>query len=321
MRAEPVNVLTLSPHVRDALARGDPVVALESAVISHGLPDPVALETAETLEADVRAAGAVPATVAVIDGRIQVGATHEELSRLRTPGVMKIAERDLAVASAGGFTGGLTVSATLAVAELAGIDVVSTGGIGGVHLGAESSWDISADLPALARHSVLVVSSGAKAICDVARTLEYLETAGVTVVAFGTDHFPDFYAVDSGLPAPHRVDTPEDAARILVARRALEQPGAVVVANPIPRADALPETEVRSAVSRALASASDVRGADLTPALLAALTELTGGRTLRANLALLRANARLAAAIAGALARHGRNTTGMPSQAMEHRGR
>lgn len=312
MRPEPPEFLDIAPQVHHALAQGDPVVALESAVISHGLPHPVGLETAEALEAEVRGGEAVPATVVVIDGRIRVGATPDELRRLRPSGVMKIAERDLAVAAAHRATGGTTVSATIAIAEATGIAVMSTGGIGGVHLGADTSWDVSADLPALARHSVLVVCAGAKAICDIAKTLEYLETAGVTVTAYGTNRFPNFYAVDSGFPAPHRVDTPEDAARILAAKRALGQPGAVIVARPIPLEDALPAADVAAAVARAAASAGDVRGADLTPALLTALTGITGGRTLRANLALLRANARLAAQVAGALARLTGRTRGMP---------
>jgi pseudouridine-5'-phosphate glycosidase len=281
-----------------ALREGRPVVALESAVISHGLPHPTGIETAYALEAEVRAAGAVPATIAVVDGRIVIGAARDELQRLTQPGTWKIAERDLAPAAAARATGGTTVSATIAAASLARIAVMSTGGIGGVHLGAEQTWDVSADLPALGRHSLVVVCAGAKAICDIGKTLEYLDTVGVTVVAYGTDRFPGFYAVDSGFAAPRRVDAPADAAAVLSFKRRLGQLGAVLVANPIPAEDALAFDAVTRAVGEALARTGHVRGGDLTPALLAALGEITGGRTLRANLSLLRANARLAAAIA-----------------------
>jgi pseudouridylate synthase len=299
------DAFTVAPEVRDALAARIPVVALESAVISHGLPSPVGIEIAAALEAEIRRSGAVPATVAVIDGRIVVGAAEAALRRLTDGVAMKIAERDLPVAVAAGATGGMTVSATIAAAAACGIAVMSTGGIGGVHLGGELSWDVSADLPALARHSVLVVCAGTKAICDIPKTLEYLDTAGVPVLAYGTDAFPYFYARDSGTAAPHRVDTPEAAAAVLAARRALRQPGGVLLAQPIPEAEALPAPTVDAAVGEAVRRTQGVRGAALTPALLAALAEITSGRTLRANLALLRANATLAAAISLALHRKG----------------
>lgn len=288
----------VSPEIREALGTAAPVVALESAVISHGLPHPTGLDTAAALEGEVRAHGAVPATIAVTGGRLLIGADAGELARLTGPETWKIAERDLPVAVAMRATGGTTVSATIAIAEMAGIDVLSTGGIGGVHLGAEHTWDVSADLPALARHSIVVICAGAKAVCDIARTLEYLDTAGVTVAAFGTDRFPNFYAVDSGLTAPRRIDEPRDAAVILGAKRRLGQPGAVLVANPIPHESALSADLVRKAVARAIARMENVHGGDLTPALLSALNEITGGATFRANLALLRANARLASLIA-----------------------
>lgn len=292
----------LNPAVARAVSDGAPVVALESAVISHGLPDPTGQEAAAAVEADVVAGGAIPATTAMVRGRITVGVDHDDLALLTVPGVWKIAERDLPVAVAARATGGLTVSATLAVAAACGIGVMSTGGIGGVHLGAEHTWDVSADLPALARHSAIVACAGAKAICDPGRTLEYLDTAGVTVVVYGADRFPNFYARDSGLPAPRRVDTSAACAAILAAKRRLRQPGAVLVAQPIPPADALPEAVVARAVAQAIATTGEVHGGDLTPALLAALAEITGGATVRANLALLRANAQLAAAIARAAA-------------------
>ncbi|MDP3769290.1 MAG: pseudouridine-5'-phosphate glycosidase [Dehalococcoidia bacterium] len=288
----------VSSEIREALSTATPVVALESAVISHGFPHPTGLDTAAALEAEVRAHGAVPATIAVTEGRLLVGAKADELARLTGPEAWKIAERDLPGAVAMRATGGTTVSATIAIAQRAGIDVLSTGGIGGVHLGAEHTWDVSADLPALARHSIIVVCAGAKAICDIAKTLEYLDTAGVTVAAFGTDRFPNFYAVDSGLTAPRRIDEPRDAAVILGAKRRLRQPGAVLVANPIPEAEALSSELVAAAVAQAAARTHNVRGGDITPALLSALSDITGGRTLRANLALLRANARLASLIA-----------------------
>ncbi|MDQ7819569.1 MAG: pseudouridine-5'-phosphate glycosidase [Armatimonadota bacterium] len=296
--------LDVSADVDRALAAGQPVVALESAVISHGLPGDLALHSAARMHQAVRDGGAVPAVIAVVDGRIRVGASGEDLARLLRPGVMKVAARDLPVAVAREACGGTTVSATVIVAERVGIQVVSTGGIGGVHLGAERTGDISADLGALAAHPVVVVCSGAKAICDVARTLEYLDTAGVTVVAYRTDRFPYFYAPDSGLPAPARIDSPAQAAAIWRAHRALGRRSALVVAQPVPAQDALTSEEVEQAVAAAVrkAEAAGVRGGDLTPFLLAALAELTGGRSLRANLALLRANAALAAEIATALA-------------------
>ncbi len=299
MRRRP-SAVDVGPQIAGALARGQPVVALESAVISHGLPHPTGLQTAAALEEQVRNAGALPATIAVIAGRVVVGATAGELSQVAAPGAIKIAARDLPLAAATSATGGTTVAATVAVADLVGIRVVATGGIGGVHLGAERTWDVSADLRALAEHPVAVVCAGAKAICDIEKTLEYLDTAGVTVVAYGVDRFPNFYARESGLPAPRRIDTPQQAARILAAKLSLDQHTALVIANPIPAADALASAEVDDAVRRATQRAAEagVRAGDLTPFLLAALADLTGGRSLRANLALLRANAALAGSVA-----------------------
>lgn len=294
----------VAPAVADALAHRRPVVALESAVISHGLPHPTSIQTAVALENIVRGGGAVPATIAVLAGRITVGLPTEELDRLMDSSVMKVAARDLPVAVATKATGGTTVSATITAAHLVGIQVVSTGGIGGVHVDAEPTWDVSADLPALACHPIAVVCAGAKAICDVKRTLEYLDTTGVTVVAYRTDQFPYFYARDSGLVAPRRIDTPDEAAAILAIKHALGQRTGLLIATPVPEAHALPANQVRDAVRRAAARAraASVRGADLTPFLLATLTEITGGQSLQANLALLRANAELAAAVAHAVA-------------------
>lgn len=281
------------------------MVALESAVVSHGLPVSLSLQVLVELEAEVRAAGAVPATVAVADGAVLVGATPDVVEGLCRPGVWKVAERDLPVAVARGATGGVTVSATVAVADQLGVAVVATGGIGGVHLGGSHTWDVSSDLRALAQHAVAVVCSGAKAVCDPELTLEYLDTAGVTVLGYRTDRFPYFYAQDSGFAVPHRADSPDEVASVLLAKRALGQRTGLLVANPPPGEAALSSDEVDRAVRAAVARASahGVRGADLTPYLLSALAELTGGRSLDANRALLRCNARLAAEVAVAWAR------------------
>jgi len=297
-------VLELTEEVARALQEGAPLVALETAVFSHGLPRPTALAAAEELEQEVRSAGALPAWVAVVDGKLVVGAPAAVVRRLLEPGVWKVAERDLPVAVARGATGGTTVSATVAVAHRVGIPVVTTGGIGGVHVGGSHSWDVSSDLHALAQHPVAVVSSGVKAVCDPALTLEYLDTAGVTVVGYRTDRFPYFYAQDSGLPVPHRADSPEEVAAVLRAKRSLGQASGLLLANPVPAEAALPLEEVHRAVRAAVARAAarGVGGADLTPYLLAALHDLTGGRSLAANTALLRSNARLAAQVAVALA-------------------
>lgn len=298
-------LIDVAPEVVDSLTRGRPVVALESAVVSHGLPHPLSLQTAVELENAVRTAGAIPATVTVIAGRIKVGTPPDELKRLASSTAIKIAARDLSVAAATSATGGTTVSAVVAIARLVGIDVAATGGIGGVHLGAERTWDVSADLRALAEHPIAIICAGAKAICDIGKTLEYLDTAGVTVVVYGSDRFPNFFARDSGFPAPRRIDTLQQAAAILAGARALNQQAAVVIASPIPTTDALSAAEVSAGVERAVdrATAAGIRGGDLTPYLLTALAELTGGRSLRANLALLRANAALAGAIAVAAKR------------------
>lgn len=294
--------IDFTPSVAEALEHHQPVVALESAVISHGLPPPTGMHAAQALETAVRAQGAVPATIAVIDGRIKVGLTDQMLPHLEREGLIKIAARDLSVALATGASGGATVSAAVVVADLVGIPVVSTGGIGGVHLGAAQSWDISADLRALADHPIAVVCAGAKAICDIARTLEVLESAGVTVVGYRTNRFPGFYTRDSGFVVPHRIETADEAARILAAKRALRERSGLLVANPIPSTDALPDSLVSDAVARAFdqAAAAGVRGGELTPYLLSALAALTDGASVRANLALLRANAAIAAEIARA---------------------
>jgi pseudouridine-5'-phosphate glycosidase len=291
----------LAPEVAAALAAGGPVVALESTIISHGMPWPRNLETARRLEAAIRAEGAVPATIAVLDGRIRVGLPDGDLERLATArGLAKLSRRDLAAAVATGGSGATTVAATMIGAALAGIAVFATGGIGGVHRGGEVSLDVSADLEELARTPVTVVCAGAKAILDLPRTLEYLETRGVPVLGFGTDALPAFYTRDSGLPVDRRVDSAAEVAAIMAAARRLGLGGGMLVANPIAPAHALPRATVDAAIATALAEAErdGVRGKDVTPFLLARLEAITGGASLAANIELVVGNARVGAAIA-----------------------
>lgn len=296
--------LRLTPEVDEALRAGRPVVALESTVITHGLPRPVNLETARELEAEVRAQGAVPATIAILAGTIRVGLTDEDLERLAVAAdAVKVSRRDLAAVLISGRTGATTVAATMICAHLAGIAVFATGGIGGVHRGAQQTMDISADLQELARTPVAVVCAGAKAILDLGLTLEVLETLGVPVIGYGTDEFPAFYTRTSGHRLDHRVDSPEQAAQLIRLHQTLT-PGGVLIANPIPPEDALPPDLVQDAVERALREAErqGIRGKAVTPFLLEAVRQATGGRSLTANVALLRHNAALAARIAAALA-------------------
>ncbi len=296
-------VFDISPEVSAAMASGAPVVALESAVFSHGLPRDVAPATARRLDEIVRAGGATPALVAVETGRVLVGGDLREIGYLLDGKAAKIAERDLAVAMAQRQSGGTTVSATAAAAAAIGIRVMATGGIGGVHLGAEESFDVSADLDALSRHRVVVVCAGAKAICDQARTAETLETLGVTVVGYRTDTMPAFYARSNGLRVPYRAESPAEIAAIAHAKRDLGDRGALLVVQPVPEGAALDGRVVDEAVQAALSSAraAGIRGGAVTPYLLKAIDAATGGRALGANLALLEANAGLAAAIASAL--------------------
>lgn len=298
--------LTFAPDVARALKDGAPVVALESTIITHGMPFPQNVETARRVEAEVRAHGAVPATMAVMDGRIHVGLTEAELDSLgQAQGVAKLSRADLAACLATGGTGATTVAATMICARLAGISVFATGGIGGVHRGAETSFDISADLPELAQTAVTVVAAGAKAILDLPKTLEWLETAGVPVIAFGQDQFPAFWSRESGLKAPLRMDRAEEIAAAARMRAALGLPGGQLVANPIPVAAEIPRAEIMPHVEAALAEAAarGIAAKAVTPFLLQRIYELTGGRSLEANIALVLNNARLGAAIAGALAR------------------
>lgn len=298
-------LLAFAPEVAAALAEHRPVVALESTIIAHGMPYPRNLDTARTVEADIRDGGAVPATIAVMDGTVRIGLGPDELGRLATDaGVAKLSRRDLPWALAAGRLGATTVAATMQAAHLAGIAVFVTGGIGGVHRGAETSFDVSADLEELGRTPVAVVCAGAKSILDLAKTLEVLETKGVPVIAVGQDAFPAFFTRSSGLDAPLRLDTPAAIARTLLAARALGNGQGAVIANPVPEADALPDALIGRAVDAALAEAeaAGVGGRDATPFLLAKLVELTGGRSLDTNIALVRNNARLGAAIAVELA-------------------
>ncbi|WP_431859453.1 pseudouridine-5'-phosphate glycosidase [Azospirillum sp.] len=297
--------LAPTPEVADALHEGRAVVALESTVIAHGMPYPQNAETGRALEAIIRAEGAVPATIAVLDGRIRVGLSDDDLERLATgTDVWKLSRRDLPVALATGADGATTVAATMIAAALAGIAVFATGGIGGVHRGAETSFDISADLDELARTSVCVVCAGAKSVLDLPKTLEYLETRGVPVLGYGTGDFPAFYARTSGLPVLRRCDTPVEVARILHAKWRLGLDGGVVLANPIPEADALDAGAMEAVIAQALhdAESRGIAGKAVTPFLLARLKELTEGRSLDANIALIRHNARVAALVAGAYA-------------------
>lgn len=297
--------LAFSREVRTALDRGEPVVALESTIITHGMPWPRNLETAAAVEAEVRGAGACPATIAVMKGRIHVGLTEAQLSALaQTKDAMKLSRADLAVCLAQGRTGATTVAATMIAAHLAGIGVFATGGIGGVHRGAETTFDISADLHELARTPVTVVASGAKAILDLPKTLEVLETLGVPVIAFGQDDLPAFWSRSSGLAAPLRMDSPAEIAAAQAMRVRLGLPGGQLVANPIPAADEIPSEVIGPAIAeaQAQAAAQGVAAKAVTPFLLERILEITDGRSLAANVALVKSNARLAAAIARELA-------------------
>lgn len=302
------DLLQLNDEVADALAGGAPVVALESTIITHGMPFPQNLEMARTVEGVVRANGAVPATVAIMDGRLRAGLVDAELERLAEAGgsAAKASRRDVAALIARRELAGTTVATTMMIAALAGIRLFATGGIGGVHRGAAESFDISADLVELGRTPVAVVCAGAKSILDVGKTLEVLETNGVPVIGYGSDDFPAFWARRSGFGVDRRVDTPEEAAAILDLQFGMGL-GGVLVANPVPEADALDEAEVEAHIGAALADAQreGITGKDTTPFLLKRVFERTGGRSLVANIALVKHNAAVAARIAAALAGRG----------------
>lgn len=296
--------LVLSPEVRQALRKHEALVALESNLISHGLPYPDNIKTAQLLEAAVRENGAVPATIAILDGTLHVGLTEAELHRLATEkNVHKCSRRDLPLAVALEWTGGTTVAATIYVAAMAGIRVFATGGIGGVHRG--QPFDISADLPELQQTSVAVVCAGAKAILDLPLTLEWLETHGVPVLGYGTDEFPAFYSRRSGLPVDCRVETPLQAAHVIKAKWDLGLEGAALIAVPVPAEQELPREVVEQAIAQGLDEAvrRGIHGRQITPFLLERVGQLTGGQSIATNIALLGNNAAVAAQIARELLR------------------
>lgn len=298
------DLLTLTDEVATARAARRPIVALESTIITHGMPFPKNLETAQAVEAAVRAAGATPATISVGGGTIRIGQTPESLSALaQSHDALKLSRADIAAALATGATGATTVAATMIAAHRAGIEVFATGGIGGVHRGAEHSFDVSADLQELAQTPVCVVAAGPKAILDLPKTLEVLETLGVPVIAVGQDALPAFWSRDSGLRAPLRMDSPADIARSCALRAVLDIPGGTLVANPVPATDEIPANTLRPLIAQALdeAQTQGIAAKAVTPFLLQRIFELTDGRSLEANIALVLNNARFAAQIAIAL--------------------
>lgn len=297
--------LTYSAEVSQARANGVPIVALESTIITHGMPYPQNLEVAREVETDIREGGACPATIAVLDGVLHIGLDADQLEQLaQASDVAKLSRADLAICVATGGTGATTVAATMIAAHLAGIEVFATGGIGGVHKGAEQSFDISADLLELAQTPVTVVAAGAKAILDVPKTLEVLETHGVPVIGYGQDSFPAFWSATSDLDAPLRMDSAEAIAKAHRMRAAIGLPGGHLVANPIPVDEEIPAQDLAPVIKQAQAEADEqgITGKAVTPFLLQRIFELTGGRSLTANIALVRNNARLAARIARELA-------------------
>lgn len=298
------DLIACTEDVQDALTAGRPVVALESTIITHGMPFPRNLETAQLVESDIRSEGAVPATIAVMDGKVRIGLSEADLDRLaRADNVMKCSRADLAFAASEGQIGSTTVAATMMAAHLAGIQVFATGGIGGVHKGAEESFDVSADLDELGRTPVCVVAAGAKALLDIPKTLEVLETRGVPVVAYGTDELPAFWSRESGMEAPYRLDSPEAIASLLKTRAALGDHGGVLITNPVPADHEIPQEDMTHHIDAALAKArlENIRGKAVTPFVLSAIFHLTQGRSLETNIALVRNNASLAARIATAL--------------------
>jgi pseudouridine-5'-phosphate glycosidase len=297
--------LQFSPEVQAARAAGKPVVALESTIISHGMPYPQNVQTAREVEQVIRDAGAVPATIAIIGGRICIGLSEDQLELLgQSKDALKVSRRDLAYVLSQGKLGATTVAATMICAKLAGIEVFVTGGIGGVHRGAETSFDISADLQELAQTGVAVVCAGVKSILDIGLTLEYLETHGVPVVSVGQAAFPAFFTRDSGFKADFQLDTPEEQARFIRTKWQLGLEGGVVVSNPVPEVSAMKNEEIDAIIAQALREAGEqgVKGKSVTPFLLARIKELTGGRSLVTNIALVKHNALVGARLAVALA-------------------
>ncbi|MEM8511351.1 pseudouridine-5'-phosphate glycosidase [Massilia sp. MP_M2] len=298
------NFLLLSPEVAAARTAGKPIVALESTIISHGMPYPQNVRTAREVEQIIRDAGAVPATIAVIAGKICIGLSDEQLELLgSSPDAMKVSRRDLAYVLAQARLGATTVAATMICAQLAGIEVFVTGGIGGVHRGAETSFDISADLQELAQTSVAVVCAGVKSILDIGLTLEYLETHGVPVISVGQPGFPAFFTRESGFQADFQIDSPEEQAAFIRTKWQLGLAGGVVVSNPVPADAAMAPTEIDAIITQALdeAASQNVTGKKVTPFLLGRIKELTEGRSLATNIALVKHNALIGARLAVAL--------------------
>jgi pseudouridine-5'-phosphate glycosidase len=305
MIADARGFIVESAGVAAARAAGTPLVALETTIVTHGMPYPQNVETALAVEAIVRAGGAEPATIAILDGRIRIGLTPDEIEALaHLHDVRKVSRADLPHVLQTGAAGATTVAATMICAALAGIAVFATGGIGGVHRGAETTFDVSADLDELAQTPVAVVCAGAKALLDLPKTLEVLETRGVPVVAYGTDAFPAFWSRESGVPAPLRLDTPAEIAAMIRTQRALGYGGGTLIANPVPLADELTQIEIGAHIEQAVAEAAaeGIVGKAVTPYLLDRLFTLTGGRSLVTNVALVKNNAALAAEIARELA-------------------
>ncbi|MBN2050654.1 MAG: pseudouridine-5'-phosphate glycosidase [Spirochaetales bacterium] len=293
-----------SPEAAEGLRKGKPLVALESTIISHGMPYPQNLETAREVEQTVRDNGAVPATIAIRKGKILIGMTDDDLKFFSQAGdIAKASRRDFAPLLAREKDAAVTVAATMICAHYAGIEVFATGGVGGVHRGAEATWDVSADLDELAHTAVMVVCAGVKSILDIPKTLEYLETRGVPVLTVGTDEFPSFYSRESGCFTEYRVDSPEEIACIWRRQRQLGFPAGILVANPIPREHAMNSREIEKAIKDALVKAKKegITGKAVTPFLLGEIVRLTGGESLSANIALVKNNAALAAGIASTL--------------------
>ena len=297
--------LDLSPEVAEALASGKPVVALESTIISHGMPYPQNVETALKVEKTIRENGAVPATIAIIGGRLKAGLTPEEIEYLGKKGraVTKASRRDLPVLVARGEDGATTVTTTMIIANLAGIKVFATGGIGGVHRGAETTMDISADLEELSMTPVMVICAGAKSILDLGLTLEYLETKGVPVIGYGTEELPAFYTRKSGFKVDYRIDTPEELAAAFRAKLEMGLRGGMLVTNPIPEEYSMDPKRINAAIDQAIAECNEkgIKGKDTTPFLLARIKDITGGDSLDSNIQLVLNNARLAAKTAALL--------------------
>ena len=297
--------LDIAPEVAEALASGKPVVALESTIISHGMPYPKNVETALLVEQTIRDNGAVPATIAIIGGRLKAGLSHEEIEYLGKSGrnVAKASRRDLAALVAAGKDGATTVTTTMIIAHMAGISVFATGGIGGVHRGAETTMDISADLEELASTPVMVVCAGAKSILDLGLTLEYLETKGVPVIGYGTDELPAFYTRQSGFGVDYRADSPEQLAGMFKAQKELGMKGGMLVTNPIPEQYAMDKAVIDAAIDQAMKESREqgILGKETTPFLLAKVVELTGGDSLESNIKLVLNNAALAAKTAAEL--------------------